>query len=170
VEDNATRRLAGTALLTAALFSGIVDVEAHAQTPTCATENLNAAFGRIEGTPGTVYREVRFTNRGTATCTTRGFPGMSYVDDNRRQVGTAAVWMGAAALPHTLRPGATVSSNAGFVQVDNFDPAVCMKKPVWGVRVYPPDQTVPLYLRLNGQSGCSGNVVQLSVTALYSPG
>jgi hypothetical protein len=157
-------------VLTAALCAGVVDVEAHAQTPTCASENLNAAFGQIEGTPGVVHREVRFTNRGSATCTTRGFPGLSYVDDNKKQVGTAAVPIGVAGRPSTLRPGATVSSDAGFVQVDNFDPAVCMKKPVWGIRVYPPDQIVPLYLRLNGQSGCAGNVVQLSVTALHSAG
>ncbi|MEV0679772.1 DUF4232 domain-containing protein [Actinosynnema sp. NPDC050436] len=135
----------------------------------CASVDLDIAFGHVEGAAGTVYREVLFTNRALATCVLRGFPGVSYVDSSGNRVGAAAVREGDPGPLVTLPHGATAVSVVGSVNVDNFDPDACRKTPVWGIEVFPPDQTAPLYLPLDGQSGCAGDVSpgrQLKVTSV----
>ncbi|QFZ16511.1 DUF4232 domain-containing protein [Saccharothrix syringae] len=139
---------------------------------TCASVDLNIAFGRVEGAAGTTYREVVLTNRALAGCVLRGWPGVSYVDAAGNQVGAAAVRLGEPGSPLTLPNGASAISDVGFAAVDNFDPATCRKTPVWGVRVYPPDNTAPLYLPLPGAYGCAGDVspfgAQLTVASVRS--
>ncbi len=54
-------------------------------------------------------------------------------------------------------PGVS-SVDADGDQVDNLDPDVCRKTPVWGIRVFPPDGTVPLSLPMADQDGCAGDV------------
>lgn len=125
---------------------------------TCRSVDLGIAFGRVEGAAGTVYREVVFTNRGLRTCVLRGFPGVSYVDADGNRVGAAAVRVGERGPLLTLPHGAAAISDVGFAQVDNFDPDTCRKTPVWGVRVFPPDETAPLYLPITDQYGCAGDV------------
>ncbi|MFJ6669943.1 DUF4232 domain-containing protein [Actinosynnema sp. NPDC091369] len=131
---------------------------ARAEGTTCQSVDLDIAFGRVEGAAGTVYREVVLTNRGLRTCVLRGFPGVSYVDSDGNQVGAAAVRVGERGALLTLPHGAAAVSDVGFAEVDNFDPDVCRKTPVWGIRVFPPDETVPLYLRMTGRHGCAGDV------------
>ncbi|MEV8438480.1 DUF4232 domain-containing protein [Actinosynnema sp. NPDC051121] len=125
---------------------------------TCRSVDLDIAFGRVEGAAGTVYREVVFTNRGLRTCVLRGFPGVSYVDADGNQVGAAAVRVGERGPSLTLPHGAAGIADVGFAQVDNFDPDACRKTPVWGIRVFPPDETAPLYLAMTDQYGCAGDV------------
>jgi hypothetical protein len=130
----------------------------RAEAATCRSVDLGIAFGRVEGAAGTVYREVVFTNRGLRTCVLRGFPGVSYVDANGNQVGAAALRVGDRGPLLTLPHGASATSDVGFAQVGNFDPDACRKTPVWGVRVFPPDETVPLYLPMTDQYGCAGDL------------
>ncbi|GAB2988708.1 DUF4232 domain-containing protein [Saccharothrix stipae] len=139
----------GTAVATAGVGAGAA---------TCRSVDLDIGFGRVEGAAGTVYREVVFTNRGLHTCVLRGFPGVSYVDAHGNQVGAAATRVGDRGSLLTLPHGGTAISDVGFAQVDNFDPDVCRKTPVWGIRVFPPDETVPLYEPMRDQHGCAGDV------------
>lgn len=132
--------------------------EVGAEVATCRSVDLDIAFGRVEGAAGTVYREVVFTNRGPRTCVLRGFPGVSYVDADGKQVGAAASRVGDRGSSLTLPHGGAAISDVGFAQVDNFDPEVCRKTPVWGIRVFPPDETVPLYEPMRDQHGCAGDV------------
>lgn len=125
---------------------------------TCKSVDLAIGFGRVGGAAGTVHREVVLTNRGLHACVLRGFPGVSYVDANGGRVGAAAARSGDRGPLLTLPHGGRAVSDVGFAQVDNFDPEVCVKTPVWGVRVYPPDETVPLYLPMTDQHGCAGDV------------
>ncbi|MEU4800929.1 DUF4232 domain-containing protein [Actinosynnema sp. NPDC023587] len=169
------RRLVGVVAVGAALLgtagtataqSGAGAPSGHHAAATCESVDLGIAFGRVEGAAGTVYREVLLTNRGLAPCVTRGFPGVSYVDSSGDQVGPAADRDGARGPQVTLAHGATAVAVVGSANVDNFDPAVCRKTPVWGLRVFPPDATAPLYLPLTGQYGCAGTVRHLKVTSL----
>ncbi|MGW4115585.1 DUF4232 domain-containing protein [Actinosynnema sp. NPDC004786] len=169
------RRVLATAAVVAAMVgTGGVAVaqEAGAQAATCRSVDLDVAFGRVEGAAGTVYREVVFTNRGLGACVLRGFPGVSYVDSSGGRVGAAAVRVGERGPLLTLPHGAAAVSDVGFARVDNFDPDVCRKTPVWGVRVYPPDETTPLYLAMSDQYGCAGDVsafgAQLTVASVRS--
>lgn len=129
-----------------------------AEAATCRSADLDVRFGSTGGAAGTVYREVVLTNRGLADCVLRGFPGVSYVDAAGAQVGAAAVRVGERGPLLTLPHGASAVSDVGFAQVDNFDPDVCRKTPVWGIRVYPPDETAPLHLPLSDAHGCAGDV------------
>lgn len=146
---------ATTAAVAALLIGGAP--AATAAPGTCRSVGLDISLGRADGTPGTVYREVLLTNRGLAPCVLRGYPGVSYVDSGGAQVGGAAERVGERGPLLTLRHGESAASDVGFVQVRNFDPEVCLPTPVWGVRVYPPDETEPLYLALDGQQGCAGD-------------
>ncbi|GAA1353491.1 DUF4232 domain-containing protein [Saccharothrix algeriensis] len=165
------------AVVAATLFTGgaavahpVGDHAARPQAGTCRSVDLGVAFGRVEGAAGTVYREVLLTNRGIAPCALRGHPGVSYVDPGGEQVGAAAVRSGDRGSLLTLPHGATAVSDVGFARVDNFDPDLCRKTPVWGIKVFPPDETTPLYLPMSDQHGCAGDVSpfgdQLTVTGL----
>ncbi|MCP2255534.1 Protein of unknown function (DUF4232) [Prauserella aidingensis] len=122
---------------------------------TCLAADLELALGAGEGTAGTHYRPLRFTNVSDSPCVIHGFPGVSYVaGDDGHQVGTAAYRTGAKGDPVTLRPGSTAHADVGFVQVRNYDPAECKPTPVRGLRVYPPHETNSMYVRAPG-TGCA---------------
>ncbi|MFD0206536.1 MULTISPECIES: DUF4232 domain-containing protein [Saccharothrix] len=152
------RRFVAAAAVLAAMFAVGGAALAVPEAGTCRSADLTIGFGREGGAAGTMYREVVFTNRGLHACVLRGFPGVSYVDANGNQVGAAAVRVGERGPSLTLPHGTAVRSDVGFAQVDNFDPDVCRKTPVWGIRVFPPDETVPLYLPMTEQHGCAGDV------------
>lgn len=123
----------------------------------CQVTDLKLSLGGGEGAAGTVYRELRFTNIGSRTCVIQGFPGVSYVaGDDGHQVGPAAYRVGKKGPPISLKPGMTVHAPVGFVQVRNYDPAVCKPTKVRGLRVYPPHEYDAMYLPAPG-TGCAGN-------------
>jgi Domain of unknown function (DUF4232) len=122
----------------------------------CRSAELKLSIGRGEGAAGTVFRPLRFTNSGARPCTIQGFPGVSYVaGDDGHQVGPAAFREGTKGAPVSLAPGDTAFATVGFVQVRNFDPAVCKPTAIRGLRVYPPHETASLFLPLEG-TGCAG--------------
>jgi hypothetical protein len=123
----------------------------------CKVADLKLGIGRGEAAAGTVYRELRFTNKGTRTCTIQGFPGVSYVaGGDGHQVGEAAFREGAKGPAISLKPGMTVFAPVGFVQVGNYDPAACKPTSVRGLRVYPPHEYDSMYVAVPG-TGCAGN-------------
>jgi hypothetical protein len=126
------------------------------QSGDCKAAELKLSIGRGEGTAGTTFRPVRFTNSGTRSCTIQGFPGVSYVaGDDGHQVGPAAFREGTKGAAITLAPGQTAFATVGFVQVHNFDPNVCRPTPTRGLRIYPPHDTASMFLPVDG-TGCAG--------------
>jgi hypothetical protein len=100
---------------------------------------------------------LQFTNSGSRSCVIQGYPGVSYVaGDDGHQVGPAAFRVGTKGGPISLAPGATANAPVGFVQVGNFDPAVCQPTPVRGLRVYPPHETAAMFVAMDG-TGCAGS-------------
>jgi Protein of unknown function (DUF4232) len=140
-------------------------------TPRCTTAELRATLGAGDGAAGSVYRPLLFTNTGARTCALRGFPGVSYVGgDDGHQVGPAAQEVGDRGGAVTLRPGGQAAATVQFVQVANFDPAVCRPTPVRGLRVYPPGDTASLFVAADG-TGCAGTPPgpQLTVRTMGAP-
>nr|WP_052478110.1 DUF4232 domain-containing protein [Kibdelosporangium sp. MJ126-NF4]CEL16189.1 hypothetical protein [Kibdelosporangium sp. MJ126-NF4]CTQ94114.1 hypothetical protein [Kibdelosporangium sp. MJ126-NF4] len=136
----------------------------------CKAASLKLSVSGGDGAAGTVYRNLVFTNTGSAPCTIQGFPGVSYVTgDDGHQVGPAAVRVGNKGNAIKLAPGASASAPVGFVQVGNFDPAVCKPTEVRGLRVYPPQETASVFVPLAG-TGCAGTPPgqQLSVKTIQS--
>lgn len=122
----------------------------------CKVADLTLSLGGGEGAAGTTYRSLQFTNSGGRTCTIQGFPGVSYVTgDDGRQVGPAAKRDGAKGAPITLKPGDVAHADIGFVEVRNYDPAVCQPTEVRGLRIYPPHEYDSMFVS-NPGLGCAG--------------
>jgi len=134
----------------------------------CKVADLKLSLGGGDAAAGTVYRELRFTNKGSRTCTIQGFPGVSYVaGEDGHQVGPAAFRDGSKGKAISLKPGMTVFAPVGFVQVGNYDPAVCKPTAVRGLRVYPPHEYDSMFVPAAG-TGCAGKPPgnQLSVQTI----
>ncbi len=122
----------------------------------CKVADLKLSLQDTDAEAGTAHRNLIFTNKGSRTCTIQGFPGVSYVTgDDGRQVGPAAFRTGEKGPVITLKPGASAFSDIGFVQVRNYDPAVCKPTEVRGLRVYPPHEYDSMFIESPG-TGCAG--------------
>ncbi|MET8759331.1 DUF4232 domain-containing protein [Lentzea sp. NPDC004782] len=161
------RRFIGTTLLVIGLIATETVTASAAPLPTCKSVDLGILVAREEGTAGTLYREIKFTMRSPGSCVLRGFPGVSYVDSTGAQVGRAARRDGPTGDLITLTYGTSVSAVAGFTNPGNWDPETCRPQPVWGVRIYPPDEFVPLYIKFPDDVGCAGPVDALSTRAVH---
>ncbi len=118
-----------------------------AQSKECKAADLRVSLGAEEGTAGTLYRALVFTNTGGRTCTIQGFPGVSFVAGNDgHQVGRAAAWDGRKGPVVTLKPGAAAAAPLGFTNIDNYDVADCRPTPVRGLRVYAPHDTAAAFV------------------------
>ncbi|WP_104483425.1 DUF4232 domain-containing protein [Actinokineospora auranticolor] len=122
----------------------------------CKVDDLTLTLRDGDAAAGTVYRILVFTNKGGRTCVIQGFPGVSYVaGEDGHQVGPAAFREGAKGGPITLAPGQDATAAVGFVNVANYDPAVCKPTEVRGLRVYPPHDTASAFVPIAG-TGCAG--------------
>jgi hypothetical protein len=136
----------------------------------CKVGDLKLSLGGGDSAAGTSYRAVVFTNKGARTCTIQGFPGVSYVaGDDGHQVGPAAYRTGKKGPVITLKPGGSAFADVGFVQVRNYDPAVCRPTEVRGLRIYPPHEYNSMFLAAPG-TGCAGTPPgnQLTVATVQS--
>jgi hypothetical protein len=139
----------------------------------CKAADVKLALGRGEGSAGTVYRPLMITNVSSHKCVVHGFPGVSYVAGaDGHQVGPAAYRDGTKGDPVSLNRGESASVDVGFVNVQNYDPAVCMPTPVNGIRVYLPQDTASKFVEAPG-TGCASDKIpgnQLTVkTARKAP-
>lgn len=122
----------------------------------CKVADLELSLGTGDSAAGTSYRPLVFTNAGGRTCTIQGFPGVSYVaGDDGHQVGPAAFRTGSKGAAITLKPGMSAYADIGFVQVRNYDEAVCKPTAVRGLRVYPPHEFDSMFVPAPG-TGCAG--------------
>jgi hypothetical protein len=122
----------------------------------CKVADLSISLGGGDAAAGTSYRALVFTNKGTRTCTIQGFPGVSFVaGDDGHQVGPAADRVGEKGPAIPLAPGASAFADVGFVQIQNYDPAVCQPTEVRGLRIYPPHDYDSAFVPNPGM-GCAG--------------
>jgi hypothetical protein len=143
---------------------------------TCATSALKGAVNTAAAgaAAGSIYYPLDLTNISGSTCTVFGYPGVSFV------TGPSGTLLGRAASRNPAKPAATVTLAPGQVahatlqvaQAGNYDPAQCKPVTAHWLRIYPPDQTVPLYVRFKAQA-CSARLPhsigsQLSVTVFQS--
>jgi hypothetical protein len=123
--------------------------------------------GASQGTAGSEYATVTFTNRGSRACTLYGYPGVS--------VGTGMpfqqVGMAAAENPSpprelvTLPPGGAASSILQVADAGNYSAGQCHPQRVSQLQVYPPNQTQALHVAFS-TTGCAGQVRQLTVSVV----
>ena len=125
-------------------------------TPACATSALQVKLGSSDGYAGGVYVVIDFTNTSGSTCTLFGYPGVSLVTGPPyKQIGLAA--KRSTSTPKklvTLAAGATANAQLQIVDALNFPSASCGPTKATALKIYPPNQTEPVYLT-NTSTGCS---------------
>jgi hypothetical protein len=135
----------------------------------CATSSLNVTLGPSEGYAGGVDQTIVFTNTSGTTCTLYGYPGVSFVSaPPYTQIGLAANRSPTVPVKQiTLATGASANSVVQIVDALNFGSATCSPTQAAFLRIYPPNQTAPVYLANTSQT-CSQPVQTLSVTAVQA--
>ncbi|MGY4103914.1 DUF4232 domain-containing protein [Nocardia sp. R16R-3T] len=137
--------------------------------PQCQTSDLAAGLGPESAAAGTVAFPIVFTNNGSDPCVLEGFPGVSYATGpDSAPVGAPAARDGASSGPVQLSPGAQASALVYAIDVHNIPPEQCQPVSVPGLRIYPPDNTVSLYLERIGTACGLAQATQLRIHAVVA--
>lgn len=135
-------------------------------TSMCQTGSLAITLGQAEGTAGSVYEPLRFTNKGASACTLYGYPGVSFVTaGSGDQVGTPAARNPQHPATTVILPaGASADAVIQVVDHGNYGADQCKATAVSGFRVYPPGNKDAAYVPFDDAvTACSTDVSQLSV-------
>ena len=116
--------------------------------PACPTSSLKVKLGLSDGYAGGVYQVIDFTSTSSASCTLYGYPGVSLVTGPPyAQLGSAAKRSTTTPVKlDTLAPGETATALLQIVDALNFPAATCRPAKATNLKVYPPNQTAPVYL------------------------
>ena len=101
----------------------------------CTTTSLKLTVGQSDGTAGTIFYPLIFTNDGTSACSVLGTPDVQPVTGSLANV--AHILVGPQATQRDtgsqgygdsirLAPGATSSAAFGVVETGNFTPSQCV--------------------------------------------
>ena len=135
----------------------------------CPTRSLGAKIGISQGTAGSVYTVIDFTNIGNVTCTLYGYPGVSLAGGTPvKQIGLAAAE--SKITPRTLvtlAPGAVANALLQIVDAGNFPAAKCGMVTARYLQIFPPNQTTPIYLSFTSPT-CSKPVQTLNVSVMVA--
>jgi len=114
---------------------------AGAAAPACKTSGLVVWLNtESNGTAGTIFYTLNFTNLSGGTCTLRGYPGVSAVNLQNKQIGKAASRVsGQTVKTITLGAGRTAHATLGIVDIGALPN--CPHTTAAGLRVFPPNQT-----------------------------
>lgn len=136
----------------------------------CKAGDVTLSLGQGDAGAGSQYRPLVITNTKATPCTIQGFPGVSYVAGaDGHQVGPAAFREGTKGNAVKLNQGQSAAADLQFVNVQNFDPAVCKPTAVTGLRIYLPQETASNFLPAPG-TGCSSDNIpgnQLAVKTVH---
>ncbi len=119
--------------------------DASAFTPLCETPGLVIWLDTNgNGTAGTTFFKLHFTNLSGHACTLNGFPFLFAVNLSGHQVGPRATFRTPPS-PHvvTLANGKTATAVLGIVDTGVFSRSACRPVTAAGLRVFPPNQTRP---------------------------
>jgi Protein of unknown function (DUF4232) len=139
--------------------------------PACPTSSLTVKLGLSQGYAGGVYQVISFTNASSAACTLYGYPGVSLVTGPPyAQIGLAAERDTTAPVKLvTLAPGGAATAVLQVVDALNFPASACSPVRATNLRVYPPNQTTPVYLP-DTAYGCAKPVQTLFISAVQANG
>lgn len=130
----------------------------------CPTGALHLSIGTGNGAAGSVYYPLVFTNASGSPCTLFGFPGVSFVTGiGGSRIGHAATRKSDAPRQTvTLAPGGVAHATLQVVQALNFPPAKCQLTTAHWLKVYPPNQTEPVYLDFTAKA-CQATAKDVTV-------
>ena len=131
--------------------------------------DLGAHVGLAQGTAGSIYQVIYFTNLGNAPCSLYGYPGVSLAAGSStvNQVGAAASRSTAtAAAVVTLGAGQSANATVRIVEAGNYPTATCKPTATTYLQIFPPGQTTPIYLAYKSTGCASSSVNLLSVSVM----
>ena len=137
--------------------------------PACPNGSLQVKLGLGQGYAGGTYVVIDFTNTSGATCTLYGYPGVSLVSGPPyAQIGLAAKRTTTTPVKQiTLAPCATANALLQIVDALNFPTSTCSPVKSTNMRVFPPNQTISVYLPY-ASYGCSKSVQTLFIGAVQA--
>ncbi len=119
------------------------------------------------GAAGTIYYALEFTNISAHECYMYGYPGVSAVGANGRQLGSAAARLSATKKVVNVAPGATVHATLAYSDVVTSTTPSCKAVPATLIRAYPPDQTA--YTQgFDSLPSCRGSVGYLRIGVIQA--
>jgi hypothetical protein len=113
-----------------------------AAAPLCQTPGLVIWLDtQGDGTAGSIYYNLEFTNLSGQACTLNGFPFINGVNLAGKPLGSSASFT--SATPHvvTLAKGGTAKAVLQIVDTGNLPPSSCKPVTAAGLQVFPPNQT-----------------------------
>jgi hypothetical protein len=119
------------------------------------------------GTAGSIYYNLEFTNLSGHECMLLGYPGVSAVNLRGHQLGSAASRSStkkAAAV--MLASDGTANVVLQIVEAGNFPTATCRPTNAAGLRVYPPNQKVSKVVPFAFQSCSRSGPIYLTVQSV----
>ena len=158
---------ATSASATQAASSPAVASASATATSGCATSALLVRLGVAEGYAGGTDYVIDFTNQSGTTCTMYGYPGVSLVTGPPyAQIGLAAQRDNTAPVKQvTLLPGAMATDQLRIADALNFPSSTCHPTTATHLKLYPPNQTAPVYLAITSR-GCAKPVQTLFIGAV----
>ncbi len=135
--------------------------------PPCPTSALQVSMGQGNGAAGSTYYPLDFTNASGDACTLFGYPGVSFVTGvGGAQIGRAASRNPAlASEPVTIPAGGVAHSSLQVVNAENFPNAICHRVRAHWLKIYPPNQTAPLYVSFTAPA-CARRARQVGILAV----
>ena len=141
--------------------------------PQCAAAvgqhgNVSAwvAVDQGNGTAGTTYYPLEFTNISGRACSLYGYPGVSAISRAGQQLGSPAAWGSLSGAQRVvLAPGATAHAILAYHDVGAYTPRVC--DPVFTaveLRIYPPDQRLAADAAFDFEACSRPGVAYLGIT------
>jgi Protein of unknown function (DUF4232) len=130
----------------------------------CPTHSLAAKVGVAQGTAGSAYQVIDFTNISNVSCTLYGYPGVAFARGLPvSRIGLAATEStGSARTLVTLAPKEVANALLQIVDAGNYPTSVCGPVTATYLQIYPPNQTTPIYLSYTDLT-CSKPVQILTV-------
>jgi len=116
---------------------------APAATPACSSSSLSVWVdaNQSDGTAGTTYYALEFTNISGKACTLYGYPGVSAVNGSHKQLGDAAARNSRfAKRTVTIPAGGTAHADLGWSDAAVYTTPGCKRVAAAEIKVYPPNQ------------------------------
>jgi hypothetical protein len=133
----------------------------------CLSRYLGAKAGISQGGLGSTYVAIVFKNLNNSPCSLYGYPGISLAGGKPvTQIGQAAIEN--PATPRTLvtlAPGGVANALLRIVAAGSYPAAKCGPVTAHWLQIFPPNQTVPIYLYYTAPA-CTKAVPLLTVNTV----
>lgn len=167
----ATKTVTTTASPPASTTPSSPSSSAPAGPAACVTSALSASLGQGNGAAGSTIIPLEFRNTSSSSCTLFGYPGVSFVTGpGGSQIGNSASEDSATPRQSvTLAAGATAHALLQVAVAQNYPPSRCHLAKAHWLRIFPPGETAPLYLKFNSDT-CTAKSIRVLAVQTVQPG